>query len=157
MDDEKEHIVDLHNAGLTFAEIAERVGRSVSLCRSVCIDAGAYDVTPCAKKHEEYRQYKSQGHSAKETAEHFGVSVGTISKVCKGVAPQKPDYSKVSKLLNEYYERKRKHQEQKLIEQLDDKFECVCGYDGKDGYVTIRCKDCGTEFERSVQSIRKKY
>ena len=65
------------------------------------------------------------------------------------------DYAKVSKTLIEYNKRQRGNRIERLKEKLDDAFEYVGGYDGSDGYVTIRCKQCGTEFERSAQAIRK--
>lgn len=157
--EKREQVISLRMSGMTYKQIANAIGhKNESWVVTVCRENGLGGTSAWKdKRYAEMREYKSQGHTIAEVAELFGVSDGTASRVCKGVAPQKTDYSKVSNTLKEYNERNRKHHEQKLIEQLDDKFEYVCGYDGKDGYVTIRCKDCGTEFERSVQSIRKKY
>jgi hypothetical protein len=43
-----------------------------------------------AKKHEQMREYKAEGHTMQEVAEKFGVTTHTAQTVCKGINPQKP-------------------------------------------------------------------
>ena len=38
--------------------------------------------------HEQMRRYKAEGHSHKEVAEHFCVSLQTAHNICKGISPQ---------------------------------------------------------------------
>ena len=40
-------------------------------------------------RNRQMRQYKAEGHSISEVAEHFGLSDGTAGKICKGIAPQR--------------------------------------------------------------------
>ena len=156
-DEEKQTIIDLYVNGYSVQSIAEQTRRSVGAIRKHLTDKGFISV--CDKstresKYAEMREYKAQGHTIAETNQHFGVT--NAAEICKGIAPQKADYAKASKTLKEYNERERNNRIERLKEKLDDAFEYVGGYDGSDGYVTIRCKQCGTEFERSAQAIRKR-
>ena len=154
-DDEKDTVIRMFKDGASRHEIADAIGRSYSFVAAF-LDKCGYSLKETNEElYAMMREYKAQGHSIKEVESRFGVRA---SSICKGIAPQKTDYAKVSKSLKEHYAKggkSFKDQERKLIELLCDKFEYVCGYDGRDGYVTIRCKDCGAEFERSVQAIRK--
>ena len=82
-------VIELRKSGLSFKQIAQQMGyknANPSYVRKICQENGL-DMT-IAQKHEAMREYKAQGHSHKEVAEHFGVSEATSYKACKGVAPQ---------------------------------------------------------------------
>lgn len=40
------------------------------------------------ERHNAWRQYKAEGHTNKEVAEHFGVHPDTVKEACRGIAPQ---------------------------------------------------------------------
>ena len=159
-DDEKQTIVNLYKSGYSVQEISAETRRSATGIRKHLIESGLIII--CGKsqresRYDEMREYKAQGHTMAEVAEHFCVNRGTASKICKGIAPQKTDYTKVSNTLrNRVRPETHKKTEERLKDLLPDCFEYCGGYDGHDCYVTIRCKQCGTEFERSAQAIRKK-
>lgn len=92
---------------------------------------------------ELYRDYKAQGHTAKETAEHFGVSEDYIRKVCRGIAPQsgRNDEDTVAR---------------KIRDKSSGLLEYVSGYTIKENPVRVRCLVCGGEFERTFHNITTK-
>lgn len=92
---------------------------------------------------ELYRDYKAQGHTAKETAEHFGVSADYIRKLCRGIAPQsgKNDEDTVAR---------------KIRDKSNGLLEYVSGYTIKENPVRVRCLICGGEFERTFHNITTK-
>ena len=90
---------------------------------------------------ELYREYKAQGHTAKETAEHFGVSSDYIRKLCRGIAPQGQgpiDEQTVS---------------ERVKEKSLGQFEYVSGYTNKEKNILVRCTVCGGEFERTYHHL----
>lgn len=90
---------------------------------------------------ELYREYKAQGHTAKETAEHFGVSSDYIRKLCRGIAPQGQgpiDEQTVS---------------ERVKEKSLGQFEYVSGYTNKENNILVRCTVCGGEFERTYHHL----
>lgn len=90
---------------------------------------------------ELYRDYKAQGHTAKETAEHFGVSTDYIKKLCRGIAPQGQgpiDEQTVS---------------ERVKEKSLGQFEYVSGYTNKENNILVRCTVCGGEFERTYHHL----
>ena len=90
---------------------------------------------------EMMRAYKAEGHTAKETAEHFGVSSDYIRKLCRGIAPQ----------------RQGPIDEQTVSERVKEKslgqFEYVSGYTNKENNILVRCTVCGGEFERTYHHL----
>ena len=156
--EKREQVISLRMSGMTYKQIANAIGhKNESWVMTVCRENGLGGTSAWKdKRYAEMREYKAQGHTLKETALHFNVSHSLAERVCKGIAPQKADYEKASQTLKEYNERERNNRIERMKEKLDDAFEYVGGYDGSDGYVTIRCKQCGTEFERSAQAIRKR-
>ena len=159
-DDEKQTIVNLYKSGYSVQEISAETRRSATGIRKHLIESGLIII--CGKsqresRYDEMREYKAQGHTMAEVAEHFCVNRGTASKICKGIAPQKTDYAKVSNTLrNRVNPETHKKTEERLKDVLPDCFEWVGGFTCSTGYVTIRCKQCGAEFERSAQAIRKR-
>lgn len=84
-------------------------------------------------KKELMRQYKADGHTAKEVAIKFGVSREYASRICSGINPQN---------------------KRRSVEDMLDGFEYVGNYTGADGTVDIRCKTCGTITTRSMITVR---
>ena len=83
----KQAITDLAEKGETIKKIAEIVGCSQSL------------VYKTLKKNETIKKrkdviaediiaYKAEGHTVKETADRFNISVSMAGQICKGVSPQ---------------------------------------------------------------------
>lgn len=100
-------------------------------------------------RNEKMRRYKAEGHTMKEVAEHFSVSLSIAQAKCKGIAPQKPIVIPTNKGIIKgdddvaYF----------IAERLKG-FEYVGSYTGTDGRADIRCKACGTVTTRSMISIR---
>ena len=94
----------------------------------------------------ECREYKAKGHTNKEVAEHFGIGYKTAKRICKGIAPQKG--------INQNYKHTEEEKQTYVESLLPIGFSYVGGYIDCDHKVTIRCKVCGLEFERSMTSIR---
>ena len=98
-------------------------------------------------RHEKWRQYKAQGHTNKEVAEHFCVSIKAAQKACAGIAPQKPipaNKLKSEKEIRVYVE-----------SLLPFGFSYESGYKNCDSHVMLRCNVCGSAFDASMVSIRK--
>lgn len=95
---------------------------------------------------EQIRAYKAEGHTSKETAEAFGLSADYVRKVCVGIAPQ--GYAKGSM--------KGSDEVNRFIEERVPGCEYAGNYTGADGRVDLRCKECGTIFNRSMISVRKR-
>lgn len=153
-DKQKDTVIRMFKDGASRQEIADAIGKSYSFVVAYINKCGCTRTDPNEELYAKMREYKAQGHTIAETNQHFGVT--NSAEICKGIAPQKADYAKARQTLKEYNERERGNRIERLKEKLDDAFEYVGGYDGSDGYVTIRCKQCGTEFERSAQAIRKR-
>lgn len=93
------------------------------------------------------REYKAEGHTNKEVAEHFGISMESAKRICRGVNPQHSNTNQHSKTT----EKEKRAYVESL---LPIGFSYVGGYIDCEHKVTIRCKVCGLEFERSMVSIR---
>ena len=106
-----------------------------------------------AERNELMREYKSQGHTMQEVAEEFGLTVSSTQRICKGIAPQHNDLkgrpNKCKGVLQE------ESKVAKFIESRMPEVEYVGNYTGADGRADIKCKSCGTIFNRSMISIRK--
>lgn len=99
--------------------------------------------------HEEVRKYKAEGHSAREVAEKFGIHKSTAKKLCRGMAP---------KCKNQYTNGKYDRAENlyRIIKSASPDLEYVGGFTTVDGTVTVKCSQCGYEFERSLITFRVK-
>lgn len=104
---------------------------------------------------EKARQYKAEGHTAKDVAEKFGLSLGYAKQICKGIAPQKPDMR--GRKINRWTSKSMALREAKAIKTINKHlpgFEYVGGFTHSDGYVDLKCKECGAIFSRSLIGIR---
>ena len=98
----------------------------------------------------ECREYKAKGHTNKEVAEHFGIAYGTAKDICRGIAPPT-----ATQRGNNKYKKYNEESNRAYVESLLPMgFSYVGGYINCEHKVTIRCKVCGLEFERSMVSIR---
>ena len=146
-------VIELRKSGLSFKQIAQQMGyknANPSYVRKICQENGL-DMT-IAQKHEAMREYKAQGHSHKEVAEHFGVSKATSIKACKGVSPQKD--RKPKQYSNGWNHEKQEANAIRIIEERAPMFEYVGGFTNTDGFVDVRCKTCGAVIHKSFVSIR---
>lgn len=97
-----------------------------------------------AERNKLMREYKAQGHTSKEVAERFGVTLGNARYICKGIAPQ--SYTKSNG--------KAEEDIKGFIEERIPDFEYIGNYTGADGKADVRCRACGTVFTRSMITIR---
>lgn len=103
-------------------------------------------------KHAQYREYKAQGHTNKEVAEHFGIALKTAKRICAGIAPQ------TSRGHATQYTKRTEEEKRAYVESfMGDAFSYIGGYIDCEHKVTVRCNKCGDVFERSMVSIRHKY
>lgn len=101
------------------------------------------------------RDFKSEGHTRQEVAKAFGVSLGSVTNVCRGIAPQKITLERHRSLTQAQHEKTRADRENKAKELIASLgFEYVGGYTNTDAFVKIRCPKCGCIFERSMSSLR---
>ena len=98
-----------------------------------------------ARRHEDMRAFKAEGHTAKEVAEKFGCSVDSARSICRGIAPQ--GYSK--------NRNKTREEINAFIEERVPGCMYYGNYTGADGRADLKCKKCGTIFNRSMISVRK--
>ena len=101
-------------------------------------------------------KYYCEGHTARDTAEHFGVSESKINGSVK-----------LRRLTNgrSFHEKgrttganvaRKQSAEKRLIDCLLKRgFDYVGGYSGRNSRVTIRCRVCGNEIERGVEFVKK--
>lgn len=105
-----------------------------------------------AIRNEQMRKYK-ETHTVPETAEHFGVCEGTVTLICKGIAPQKPRVRHGGTPL------KGRLQEEAnlsaMIAKRQPGFEYAGNYTGTDGTADLRCKKCGCVITRSWVTVRQ--
>lgn len=100
------------------------------------------------------REYKAQGHSMQEVADHFGVSGQTAQRVCKGISPQ--TNKRKQHYVNGYTKGDfdRDAYATKIVSERIHGFEYVDGFTSSDGSVRLRCKKCGAVIVRSWITVR---
>ena len=95
----------------------------------------------------ECREYKAQGNTSKEVAEHFGISMKSAKRICRGINSQ-------HKKINQHTKTTEEERRAYVESFLPIGFSYVGGYIDCDHKVTIQCKVCGAIFDRSMASIR---
>lgn len=103
-------------------------------------------------RNEKMRTYKAEDHNMREVAERFGVSEGTATKICKGIAPQKakpPEWKNNQYTVVPIDERGRQY-----IERYAPGFEYAGNYKGQNSTIDMRCKACGSVQTRSAITLR---
>ena len=101
----------------------------------------------------EVAKYYTQGHSVKETAEKFGVSTVQVNNLAKkrGLTNGMTWLGRNSSI-----EKRVKEAEQRLAKTLAHLgFDYLGGYKTKESKCKIRCRDCGSEYERTSEFLRK--
>lgn len=148
----REVAITLHRHGKTIAECARITGYSERYVQSIVYEHGSQRKM---ELHKAMQIYKAEGHTREEVAQKFGVSTGTVTKVCRGIAPQRLSSEEWSQITQEQHKKTLGNREAKAIKQIERLgLEYVGGYTNTDGFVIVRCPRCGTEFERSMVSIR---
>lgn len=116
-------------------------------------------------RRDQMRAYKAEGHTHKEVAEKFGVTVGYSASICSGIAPQKADYKRVkgpNKMGHNQYGStediaSRLKRAQKYFSKNAIGFEYVGGFTGIDAPVTMKHTACGTVFQITMVAIRHEH
>ena len=153
----RSEILRLREQGLTYPQIAEKVGRSIGACRSACVGVGATE-TPAQKRDKQIIELRKEGLLYDEIAERLSVPKGIVQRVCNtnGFSYSREEQSNVA---HDWSVNHRTNYHDSSVEiiksRIPDYIEYVGGYEGSDGYINVKCKNCGTEFERSVQTVRK--
>lgn len=123
------------------------------LCPCCGAASDGEDVWERSPRCDEAMAFYTQGHSVKETAERFSVSIAQINNSVK-----------IRGLTNgrswrDYQERitqQKQDAESCLADRLDELgYDYLGGYVDKTGRITIRCRTCGDVFERSVDFAKK--
>lgn len=145
----------LIKSGYTAKEIVSACGYSnISCVFNLAKYHGLKVAKANSKLHAEMREYKAEGHTAREVAERFGVSKWTATQICKGIAPQKPKppengYHPQNKGIYQSIDNVKRSISQKV-----PNFEYAGDYTGSNGTVKLQCKRCGTIITRSWVAVR---
>lgn len=129
-------------------------GKIKKLCCQNCgATSGGGFVWNRSQKCREAVDYYMGGHSVKETAEAFDVSIGQISNAIQSRGASNgrncTERSETTK------DESRKAQERKIADRLNlAGLDYVGGYTDKNGTVKIRCRKCGYIFERTTHYAR---
>lgn len=110
-------------------------------------------------KHRAMRAYCAEGHTSKEVAQQYGVTINYAKQICRGVKRDTLGH-KGHEYRNQYTSNSydqignfKRH-----LERANPDMEYVCGFvNSNAGKVTLMHKLCGTEFDRSVITIRKEH
>lgn len=104
-------------------------------------------------RNEQMRKYK-ETHTLTETAERFGVCESGVSRICKGIARQKPRVHHGGTPLKGRLQEEGKISA--MIARYQSGFEYAGNYTGTDGTANLRCKKCGNIVTRAWSTIRHK-
>lgn len=145
-----EKIVELRYAGHKLKQIAQELGVPQEAVRQACIRAGVKGKPWKDMRDSEIRAYKAQGHTNREVADRFDISLTAAQTICRGIAPQK----KEPKKLADMYEELEAYAEE-TIRLKAPGLEYAGEYSGSDGFCKVKCKTCGAVFYKSFVAIRK--
>lgn len=125
--------------------------------RLSCPECGATsdgnDIFSRSELADEVMYFYTMGHSVTETAERFNIPTFQVNNVAKkrGLTNGRS----FREAGNELARQQLKDAEKRLAEQLAGiDFEYIGGYCGRESRVAIKCRRCGTEFERSVDFLK---
>lgn len=93
---------------------------------------------------EQMREYYRDGHTQREVAEKFGTTRDYAKNICKGIRPG-------NQYTNGLFDREANAK--KYVEKIGG-YEYAGNFTGVDGFVDIRCKECGHIQRKSMVSIR---
>lgn len=156
--DNKEKILKLIDEGLTREEIVSEIGVSFALYNKLIKELGVkpkrkkYTLTKSRKPtkpkydYDAIKKYRSEGHTVKEVVEKFGCCEETVKHICKGVEVE---------IHNQWGSFEEREERVKAMVKRDlIGFDYVGGFTGSEGYIELRCQECGNTFERSLIQIR---
>lgn len=143
---------ELWNKGLNTLQIVEELRVNSSWLSKVLDTSNGKPWKE--KRNQEMREYKAQGKTMRDVAEHFGMNEKYVNVICKGIAPQKPKSRKgIESPLKGVVDEDNAI---RMIAERLPNIEYAGGFTGCDGRVNLRCKRCGAVFNRSMISVRKK-
>lgn len=154
----KQKVVELRKSGSTYKEIARLCGlHHADHARQICEKAG-FLKTSAEMRNEQIFALRKDGLLYDEISERLNVPKNIVQRVCNtnGLSYSREEQSKVAHewavnhTIN-YYD----SSVETIKNRIPDYIEYIGGYEGSDGYIKVKCKNCGTEFERSVQTVRK--
>lgn len=94
--------------------------------------------------------FYTDGHSVKETAECFGITKGQVNNLAK-----KRRLTNGKEFREARCEYRLRETKANLINILSEKgFEYIDGFEGKASRIRFKCRECGTEMERTYSHIR---
>lgn len=106
-----------------------------------------------SKECDEAMKFYVQGHSVRETAEHFGVTKVQINNAVK--ARKLTNGRTFRDGSNEHNKKQAKAAEERLEAILESKGFLYCGgYTHKTGRVKITCKTCGSRFTNHIDTVQ---
>ena len=114
-------------------------------------------------RNQQIAELRKQGFSQSELAEQFGLTVSGIGTICKryGVAGVMSN-RRGAKAKDFYHQNQysigifdKDEYARSIVEERQPDFEYLGGYTNSDGIIRLRCKECGSEFDRTFQSVRK--
>ena len=88
-------------------------------------------------------EYRRRGHTARETADHFGLKETWVKEASKNIA--QPQYLRPSDFIDHV---------RGVISARNPGFEYVGNYTGSEGTVDLRCKACGSIVRRSWGTVK---
>lgn len=97
-----------------------------------------------ADRREAMREYKANGKTNRDVAEHFGVSYQYTKRVCKGIAPQQRHIEGDKDKWLSLFEK-----------QFGKDWEVVGRFISVDAHIDIKCKHCGTIRDFPCANTRK--
>ena len=122
----------------------------------LCIECGVAsdgnDVWERSHQCDEAMAYYVDGHTVRQTAERFGVSIAQINNSVKirGLTN-----GRSWRDCQEHITQQKQDAESRLADRLDELgYDYLGGYMDKTGRITIRCRTCDDVFERSVSFVR---
>jgi len=147
--EERQRAVELRKSGLSYQEIAKEIGVSASWVNNVCRESNLTGHYGKEILYEKCREFKKQGHTNKEVADRFGINLSVAARVCKGISPQKPDYTLLPQL------QKSEEYARNTVDRMLTGFSYVGNYTGSSGTADICCNICGEVFTQPFISIRQ--
>ena len=150
MESKTDRIIRLIEDGSTAKETAERVGCHLQLVYGVArrykLEVPKKSWSKCEKYSELIKNMRQRGMTSREIAGVLGVSAENVKYYCKrnGIAS-----TERAKHPNRHSDQEAKQ----MIEAAAPNLEYIGGYTSKEELVTVRCKDCGTVFERRFDGI----
>lgn len=101
-------------------------------------------------------EYRKQGHCIRECCEHFDVSKSYVYRSCSGIDyPWVIDIEAMRNAAIKQAAERTVEVPTAYLEIIAPWAEYIEGYTHCDGFMTIKCKTCGTVMNKSCVSIRK--